>query len=221
MSGTVFIIGTETLSLQQQLDIIRRHGVICIIDVRNYAETLAQKLKRIQMREFFYSNQIHYRDYSSSLSMDVQERKFQSANGFVDFAKYRSALGYSTSLTKIQQGVDRGYNCCILGYRDAPEDCHRSILVGHGLLLNGIDALHITSNAAPITQSELEERMVEQAFPKIDQMTLFDVPQQPFEKKLDIVLRQKNKDLGKRWLAERNDYNAGEEPRETRPRWLW
>lgn len=221
MGGTVYILGTETHPLQAQLAIMRKYRIVCVIDVRNFTETLAQKMQRIELKEFFYSNQIHYRDYSGSLSMDVQERKYQNSNGFMDFAKYRGALGYTSAMSKIKTGAMKGYNCCIIGYRKGLGDCHRSILVGHGLLMEGVDALHITSNIGLLPQSELEKMLVEQTFPAIQQMTLFDVPQQPFEEKLELVLKEKNKELGKRWLAERSYFNAREEQKPKPPRWFW
>lgn len=221
VNGTVYILGTEMHPLQELLEIIRRHGIVCVIDVRNYTETLAQKVQRIELKEFFYSNQIHYRDYSESLSMDTQERKYLNSNGYMDFTKYRSSLGYSTAISKLKEGVRRGYNCCVIGYRRGLGDCHRSILVGHGLLMEGVDAMHITSNIGVLPQSELEKMLVEQAFPTIEQMTLFDMPQQPFEDKLETVLKDKNKELGKRWLAERSYFNAREEQKPKPPRWFW
>lgn len=221
MSGNVYILGAEMHSMQTLADIAKEYQIVCMIDVRNYTETLAQKVSRIAYKEFFYSNQIHYRDYSASLSMDTQERKFQTTSGFMDFTKYRGALGYSTAITKLCDGSRKGYNCCVLGYRKGLGDCHRSILVGHGLLMEGVDALHITSNIGLLPQSELEKMLVEQAFPTIDQMTLFDVPQQPYEDKLNQVLKEKNKELGQRWLAERSYFNAREEQKPKPPRWFW
>ena len=199
--GTVYSLGTEALTLEEQLSILVHLGVHCVLDVRNASETKSQS--RIEMKEFFYINQIHYRDYSGYLSMDTTERKFLTSQGYMDFQKYTESLNCKEAMTRIERGAAKGYACCLLGYHADPAICHRSILAGHELLKRDIDVQHIIK-AGTMSQSLLEHELVDQECPSLDQIALFDVPQTPYEEKLTETIRRRNKLLGQTWLQERN-----------------
>lgn len=205
IAGTVYALGIENLALEQQLEIMQQFAIRCILDVRNISEI--KEFSRTVMKEYFYINQIHYRDYSSLLSMDTSERKFLTSQGYMDFKKYAESLACKEAMDKIGRGVTRGYNCCILGFWADPKRCHRTFLAGHELLQRGIDMIHITAQGW-LSQSQIEQAVVEENFPSIDQLALFDVPQTPYEDKLSESLKKANKTIGQQWLSERSE-NSG------------
>lgn len=202
MPGIAYSLGTEPMQdITQLLQTLRMYGVAVVFDARNrYEVHIKPGLGKTEIKELCPFYGIRYIDAADGFSMDNVERKYQHSRGYTNFEKYVSSLSFKTQISKFQKELQHYGNVCLLGYRESVPHCHRFYIASE-LLKDGIDVLHI-GPGTPKPQSILEKEEVDAAFPELNQVALFPVPQEPYESKLAKTLVMLNKEIGEKWLKE-------------------
>ncbi len=201
-NGIVFTCGIEAFQDYSYLiTVLKSYGIQCVIDVRNKAEIeTTPRAGKTALRELFYLSNLHYRDYTDGFSLDVTDRRFLCSKGYVDLEKYRHSLAFTTCSKKLSSGIERDYRSCLLGYQNDFRECHR-FLLGFYLLDDGINLHHLCGGEPPvITQAEAEQARVEEEFPSIDQLALFEMPVTTYSEKRSKTLELISKSFGQKWL---------------------
>ena len=78
-----------------------------------------------------------------------------------------------------------------------PFDCHRAIMVARGFELSGVEVSHILHDGKIITQTELNNRLLDKYYPDRNQVSLFsEISSLSEEEVLVLAYRQRNADIG-------------------------
>ena len=79
-----------------------------------------------------------------------------------------------------------------------PIQCHRAIMVSKVFHFKGFDVIHILPNGKTITQSQLEEELLNVYFPQRKQLSLFQTSNMTDEEYICEAYRLQNKKIGYR-----------------------
>ena len=178
-------------------------GVRAVFDVRNKSEIQrTPNAGTTWLRELFFRHGMYYEDMSKGFSLDVTERRFLTAKGYVNMREYRRSLAFTENVKKLKKMMDDGVTVCLLGYHNDYRACHR-FLLGFPLLEDGIDLLHLRpAGYDPLPQSAAEREKMDEEFPVIDQIALFDMPKESDEERRNKLYDLLNKQFGQKWLEE-------------------
>lgn len=147
-----YTIGHSTRKLEEFIEIIRGHGIDCVMDIRSNPHTL--------------------NDYSRAFHKEMLERHIKEAG--INYIYMGDRLGCRNSLSfddilkeesfvkginKIVEGIKRGHKIVLMCSERNPFTCHRSILLGYALKKNGVQMEHIIDIDRSKTQGHIEEEI--------------------------------------------------------------
>ena len=172
-ASTAFTVGHSNHSLEAFLDLLERHGIEVVVDVRSspycrYAthfnkETLEHELRARRFRYLFLGDVIGGRP-------DGDE--FYDADGRVLYGRLAESGQFKRGIERLRDGI-RTYRVALTCGEEDPAGCHRRLLIGRVLDGEGIRVLHIRGDGR--LQSE-EELAGEEEFRKTKgQKTLFEM----------------------------------------------
>jgi uncharacterized protein (DUF488 family) len=172
-ASTAFTVGHSNHSLEAFLDLLERHGIEVVVDVRSspycrYAthfnkESLQHELRARRFRYLFLGDVIGGRP-------DGDE--FYDADGRVLYGRLSESGQFKRGIQRLRDGIET-YRVALMCGEEDPTECHRRLLIGRVLDGEGIRVLHIRGDGR--LQSE-EELAREEEFRKTKgQKTLFDM----------------------------------------------
>jgi uncharacterized protein (DUF488 family) len=156
-------------SADEFFELLRRYGVMYLVDVRSRARS-------------------RFRPEFSGDALEVLARKagvvylfmgdvlggFPTdpscyTRGRVDYSKVRERDWFSRGVDRLEAAWRAGHRVAIMCAESQPERCHRSKLVGEALVARGVPVSHIDESGEVVTQHDALDRL------KGGQGELFDV----------------------------------------------
>jgi uncharacterized protein (DUF488 family) len=199
MQNRCFTVGHSTHDVTMFIDLLRKHDINCIIDVRSspysrYAnqynkEVLNHSLKEANIVYLFLGDQLGARYEDKNLLFD---------DGKVDFKKVAASPTFQEGIQRVKNGMIKGYNIALMCSEKEPFDCHRFALVSKSLVAEGIEVNHITPDSI-FTQNDLEERLFKKY--KLSRYELFSSP----EENLEAAYRLRNQDIAYNAITKEGD----------------
>jgi hypothetical protein len=113
----------------------------------------------------------------------------------VDFEKFARSEIFLDGINRIAHGYNNGMVIALMCAEKDPISCHRAILVSRNL--TEYDIRHIVPGGEDITQSQLENRLLDEYFTDRNQLTLLD-EQKTDEELIKEAYRLKNQKIGYR-----------------------
>ena len=173
----VFTIGHSTQSLEQFTELLQRHRMEVVIDVRSapYSrwvphfnkEPLAAWLRRHQIRYTHMPDEFGARKVDPAL-LDAERR--------VDFDRVRTTPEFRSGIARLKRGVAQGHRIVLMCAEADPYDCHRFSMIAYQLVREGIAVQHILRDGTTVDNRELEQRLREE-FGITAQAEMFGPPQ--------------------------------------------
>lgn len=169
----IFTLGHSNYSVDRLMDMLRYHGINCVIDIRGtpYSkynvwfdkEVIANTLRNngfvyIYMGEEFAAKRIRKISYNDG--------------GYSDFNKVVLEEEFLKGIERIKTGLSKGYKIVLLGAMQDPIRCHRSILIGREFEKQGFKVNHILDDYSIASQKDIEEMLLDKYFKDRNQLTI-------------------------------------------------
>ena len=172
-ASTAHTVGHSNHSLEAFLDLLKRHGIEVVVDVRSspycrYAthfnkEILQHELRARRLRYLFLGDVIGGRP-------DGDE--FYDADGRVLYGRLAKSSQFKRGIQRLRDGIEK-YRVALMCGEEDPTGCHRRLLIGRVLYGEGIRVLHIRGDGRLQSEEELTD---EEEFRKTKgQKTLFEM----------------------------------------------
>lgn len=190
---TCFTIGHSNHDLNDFLQLLNKHQVNCIVDVRStpYSE-YASQYNRESLKTFLKNHHIQYIFMGDELGARHASPKLLFPDGKVDFRKVAQTDNFKKGIARVIEGINKGFIIALMCSEKDPINCHRFVLVSYNLSKNGVSINHILEDAAVINNSKLEEELVERY--KTNNLCLFE-PTAPLNSFIDKAYEKRNKDI--------------------------
>lgn len=155
----VYTLGHSTHPLERLIELLRRHAVTAVGDVRSspYSrrnpqynrELLARALAAAGIEYLFLGNELGARSDDPSCY----------EGGKVRYERLACTAAFRRGLARVQEGAARSRLALMCAEKE-PLECHRAILVARHLCARGIDVRHIHAGGALESHAEAVERLV-------------------------------------------------------------
>ncbi|MDP2935082.1 MAG: DUF488 domain-containing protein [Dehalococcoidia bacterium] len=156
--GSIFTIGHSDHPPGTLLQLLVRTGIEVLVDVRSNPSSrwvphanphdLRRILKPAGIQYIYMGDALGGRP--ESLENDVQE------SAKVKYEAIRKTQAFQRGLERLLGSLMK-HRTCVMCAEEDPSECHRNLLVGEGLRLMGIRALHIRGSGAVQTDEELRK----------------------------------------------------------------
>lgn len=196
MSKTLYTIGYSGFKANDFIDVLVKYGVNVLIDVRSnpYSSYFSEYNKEQLIMELKPKN-IHYRNYANEFGAQQTERRFYTPQGYLDFEIFTASDSYNKGYRKIEDSLRKEYNIAFMCAEKDPIDCHRSIMISKTFADNGYAILHLIPDKRPVSQNDIEERLLNKYFPSRNQLSFF-IGQKNDNELLTDAYRKRNADIG-------------------------
>ncbi len=162
MNGAaVLTVGHSTQPAEALVDLLRRHAVEVVIDVRSqpYSRHVPQ-FNREALERTLGAGGIAYQFAGRELGARSPDRSAYDDEGRVRYDALRAAAAFEAAVDHILTVAEAGRVQALLCTEKDPADCHRAILVGDALTQRGAQVSHILANGRLERQSQLLARLM-------------------------------------------------------------
>ena len=196
MQKTLYTIGYSGYNANDFLDVLNKNGINAVIDIRSnpFSSHYPVYNKEILENTLKRSN-IYYRSYANEFGAQQSERCFYTQQGYLDFEVFTASEKYNHAYQRIEDGLMKEYVFALMCSEKDPIDCHRSIMISKTFSDNGYSILHLIPNNKPMTQFDVEERLLNKYFPNRDQLSFF-TENLSFRDLITESYRKRNADIG-------------------------
>lgn len=140
--NVVFTIGHSTHTLERFVDLLRRHGVTAIADVRSVPYSRMQpQFNRETLKRALTEHGIAYVFLGRELGARSEDKSCYE-NGRVQYRRLARTGAFRAGLSRVRRGSEKGRIALMCAERE-PLECHRTLLVGRELTDAGIRVVHI------------------------------------------------------------------------------
>lgn len=152
----LYTIGHSNLPMDQFLDLLQRHGIEVVVDVRSqpYSRYVAH-FNRDPLRRALEKVGLSYVLLGTELGGRPGAADFYDDDGYVRYDRVAKAEFFNRGLARLRQIMSQ-QKTAILCSEENPESCHRHLLIGRVLAGEGVTMLHIRSDGRVQADSDLQ-----------------------------------------------------------------
>ena len=191
----IYTIGHSTHQLDYFLELLKKYGVTCLIDVRSVAaSSYNPQYNKEPLTNFLKRNGIQYLHFAEEFGARHNDPDLLDNEGKVDFEKVRKSWAFKNGVERIWQGLDKGFTISLMCSESEPFDCHRFSMVSIALDKDGFDVKHIMKDKILKTNADLENQLLKKYDKKLPKPDMFN-PNVTLEDQLKEAYRLKNKEI--------------------------
>jgi uncharacterized protein (DUF488 family) len=155
----LFTIGHSNMSIEAFLELLHRHGVEVLVDVRTapYSRFCPQ-FNGPELRQAAEASGLGYRFAGQALGGKPPDEALRGEEGTPDYDKIAATELYEEGLRGLEE-LAAACSVAIMCSEADPARCHREKLIARSLRGRGVEVQHIRPDCsvAPIAQSSLFE----------------------------------------------------------------
>lgn len=163
----VLTIGYGKRTIEQCLDVLKRHGVAYVVDVRSAPwSKFKPEFSRKPLATVLAQHGMRYVFMGAELGGRPDDASCYDEEGRVDYLACRSRDAFRNGTERLCAASAGGHFVAVLCSEGRPEDCHRTKLVAEALVERGLELRHIDEADVARTHDEILDRL------RASQMTL-------------------------------------------------
>jgi len=146
MQSIIFTIGHSTHSQERFISLLKQQGITALCDVRSQPYSrLNPQFNREELQRALTSTGIIYLFLGKELGARSDNPQCYE-DGKVQYDRLAQTELFRHGITRIQDGVSKGFRIALMCAEKEPLECHRTILVARHLAALGLDVQHIHAN---------------------------------------------------------------------------
>lgn len=192
---TLFTVGHSTHPPDYFLELLKKHGITCLIDVRSVAASAYNpQFNKEPLSAFLKKHRITYLHFAKEFGARHTDPTLLDENSKVDFEKVRNSDDFKSGVTRVIQGFEKGFVIALMCSEAEPLDCHRFSMVSVALQQLGFDVRHILKDNTLLTNAQLEKALLKKFHKKLPVPTVFD-PDVSIQDQITVAYRLKNQEI--------------------------
>ena len=158
----VLTVGYGGRELFELLDLLVRHDVEYVVDVRSYPSSRYKpQFSRAPLSKELASKGVRYVFMGLELGGRPDDPSCYDADGHVDYEQCRERPVFVRAVERLVSGWRDGHRIAVLCSEGKPEECHRTKLVAEALIEQGVDVEHIDVDDELVSHAEVMSRIVD------------------------------------------------------------
>ncbi|GAB6269420.1 MAG: DUF488 domain-containing protein [Smithella sp.] len=160
MINTLFTIGYSGRSIDDFIDLLKKHKITAVCDVRSTPySAYNQQFNQETLMNALKSHNIEYVFLGAELGARPRDLSCY-VNGKAIYQKIADSSLFRNGLERIKLGMQKNYVLVLMCAEKDPIKCHRSILICRNLRDWQIEIRHIIDRETSETQVDLEKRLI-------------------------------------------------------------
>jgi uncharacterized protein (DUF488 family) len=179
MKKEIFTVGHSNHDINIFIDMLKKNNINTIVDVRSspYSQYSPQYNQDI-LKNFLKKSNIQYIFMGNLLGARYEDKNLlfhdKDNKGKVNFQKVQETKGFQDGITRLEDGVKKGYSISLMCSEKDALDCHRFGLVSKFLYhKNSFEINHIYTDSI-FNQQDIETKLLNKFNKKLPQNNLFD-----------------------------------------------
>ena len=170
---TIWTIGHSNHPLETFLDLLAKHRIEVLVDVRSSPYSrYASHFNKAAIEGALLERDIKYLFLGDCLGGRAEGEQFYDEQGYVLYDRLADSPTFRRGVDRLLEGIARFRVAMMCGEED-PTECHRRLLVGRVLGGRGVEVIHVRGDGRRQSETQLAE---EEEFRKTGgQLTLFDM----------------------------------------------
>jgi len=170
---TIWTIGHSNHPLETFLDLLAKHRIEVLVDVRSSPYSrYASHFNKATIEGALIESGIKYLFLGDCLGGRAEGGQFYDEQGYVLYDRLADSPTFRRGIDRLVDGIARFRVAVMCGEED-PTECHRRLLIGRVLGDRGVEVIHVRGDGRLQSETQLAE---EEEFRKTGgQLTLFDV----------------------------------------------
>jgi uncharacterized protein (DUF488 family) len=143
----VYTIGHSTHTIEAFLDLLRKHNVMAVADVRSAPfSRFNPQFNKDTLQGALAAQGIKYVFLGRELGARSDDPTCYE-NGRVQYARLARAASFQAGLERVMQGASE-YRIALMCAEKEPLECHRTLLVARALAEQGVEIAHILADGS-------------------------------------------------------------------------
>ena len=190
----IYTIGHSTHPIDYFLQLLKHHGVNCVVDVRSVpASRFNPQFNKKALASALVANGIEYIHFGEAFGARQTDPLILDNEGRVDFEKVRGTEKFNNGISRLWKGTNDGYSIALMCSEADPLNCHRFVMISPAL--KNFDVWHILKDKSLVSQDDLEIQLLKKFSKELTQTTVFEVSLDESQK-LTAVYKMLNKIVG-------------------------
>jgi len=156
---TIYTIGHSTHEIDAFIDLLVKHGVTAIGDVRSQPYSRIPYFNREALENALKAKRIKYVFLGRELGARRDERECY-VEGQAVYERVAELPAFRQGLERLKRGV-QDHTIALMCAEKEPLDCHRTVLVCRHLREMGFDIRHILADGSVEKHEDTEKRLIE------------------------------------------------------------
>jgi uncharacterized protein (DUF488 family) len=191
----IYTVGHSTHTIEYFLELIMAFDVNCIVDVRSVAASrFNPQYNKEAFSNYLKKQGIQYLHFDKEFGARQEAPSVLDEENKVDFEKVRLQRSFSEGISRLEKGLEAGYNIALMCSEAEPFDCHRFAMVAIGLEKEGFTVKHILKDKTVISNSDLEKELLKKYAKKLPQPSIFEPNITP-DMQLKAAYKMRNKNI--------------------------
>ncbi len=192
----VYTVGHSNHEFAYFLELLQYQNIDCLIDVRStpmsgYSPQYNQQPLKHQLE----MHEIRYLHFKEEFGARHEHDHVLNEDGQVNFELVRKTDEFQSGVSRLVQGLEKGYRIALMCSEGNPLDCHRFSMISVYLEELGYAVQHILKDKRMKTHQELEQELLNQYKKKLPVPSLFE-PDVNEDDRLKAAYELHNKDIG-------------------------
>jgi uncharacterized protein (DUF488 family) len=180
----ILTIGHSNHPIQHFLELLQRHAVTAIADVRStpYSRFNPQ-FRREPLRDSLGAAGIHYVFLGEELGARSQDPACYAPDGRVSYERLAGTELFRKGISRLTTGMTQ-HRIAIMCAEREPLECHRTILVSRELVRAGVPVTHICGDGSLETHEQAMQRLARDL--QLPETDLFSDPADLIERAYEL-----------------------------------
>ena len=204
IKNTIYTVGHSIYEIDDFIALLKENKIDTIVDVRStpYSKFASQYNKET-FKYYLKKRGIIYIFMGDLLGARHEEENLLFDNGKVNFKEVQKTTKFQEGITRLENGLNKGYHISLLCSEKEAFDCHRFGLISEFLVKNNIEVNHIYPNKI-VSQKDLEKQLLKKYNKKLPKADLFN-PNITEELQIKLAYELRNQDIAYNAITKEGD----------------
>ena len=200
----IHTIGHSIYEIEDFIKLLQKNNINTVVDIRStpYSK-FASQYNRESLKQILKENSICYIFMGNLLGARYEDKNLLFNDGKVNFKKVQETKNFQDGITRLEKGIEKGYNISLMCSEKEAFDCHRFGLVAEFLSQQSIQVNHIYPEKV-VSQQELEQRLLKKYDKQIPKIDLFN-PNVNLKEQLEKAYKLRNIDIAYNAFTQEGD----------------
>lgn len=152
----IFTVGHSSQPVEAFLDLLARHGVQCLVDVRSHPYSkYATWFNKDQMERAVRAAGLAYLFLGQELGGQPDDPALRDAEGHIRYDLVSRTPAFAAGIERLLSGLAKGLRIALCCGEADPTECHRRRLIGRVLSERGVRVVHILEDGSLKPEEEM------------------------------------------------------------------